>query len=79
MPFVSCEILEHLYVMDRFIENVLRALKKGGVFIGSVPNAFRLRNRIKFLFGHEFETDPTHVRLFSDVKLYIEFFLNHLA
>jgi 2-polyprenyl-3-methyl-5-hydroxy-6-metoxy-1,4-benzoquinol methylase len=66
---VACEIVEHLYILDGFLENVLRTLKRGGMFIGSVPNAFRMRNRWKFLWGREFETDPTHVRQFSYSKL----------
>ena len=32
---------------------------------GSVPNAFRLKNRIRFLVGREFERDPTHLHHFS--------------
>ena len=62
---VACEIIEHLFLLDSFLDKVSRTLKKGGVFIGSVPNAFRMRNRWKFLFGHEYEKDPTHVRQFS--------------
>jgi len=62
---VSCEILEHLFFARTFLEKVKKTLKKGGLFIGSVPNAFRMRNRLKFLFGKAFETDPTHVRMFS--------------
>jgi 2-polyprenyl-3-methyl-5-hydroxy-6-metoxy-1,4-benzoquinol methylase len=74
---VACEILEHMFFMCPFLANIRSALKPGGTFIGSVPNAFRLRNRLKFLGGHEFETDPTHVRMFSWDKLQIvlgEFF-----
>lgn len=66
---VACEIAEHLFVLNRFLDQVARTLKKGGVFVGSVPNAFRLRNRWKFLWGDEYETDPTHVRQFSYQKL----------
>jgi SAM-dependent methyltransferase len=66
---VACEIMEHLYVLDDFIQNVHDSLISGGVFIGSVPNAFRMRNRMKFFFGNEFETDPTHVRMFSHERL----------
>jgi 2-polyprenyl-3-methyl-5-hydroxy-6-metoxy-1,4-benzoquinol methylase len=66
---VACEIVEHLFVLDRFLEKVKKSLKKGGVFIGSVPNAFRMRNRWKFLFGNEYEKDPTHVRQFSYEKV----------
>ncbi len=66
---VACEIVEHLFVLDRFLERVAKTLKKGGTFIGSVPNAFRMRNRWKFLWGNEYETDPTHVRQFSYDRL----------
>jgi 2-polyprenyl-3-methyl-5-hydroxy-6-metoxy-1,4-benzoquinol methylase len=66
---VACEILEHLFFMEPFLEKVQQTLKKGGLFIGSVPNAFRVRNRLKFLMGNEFETDPTHVRQFSFARL----------
>jgi 2-polyprenyl-3-methyl-5-hydroxy-6-metoxy-1,4-benzoquinol methylase len=66
---VACEIVEHLFVLYRFLERVAKTLKKGGTFIGSVPNAFRMRNRWKFLWGNEYETDPTHVRQFSYDRL----------
>ena len=66
---VACEILEHMFFMYPFLANIRNALKPEGMFIGSVPNAFRLRNRLKFLIGQEFETDPTHVRMFSWDKL----------
>lgn len=66
---VACEIVEHLFFMDQFLLNVSRTLKKNGIFIGSVPNAFRVRNRWKFLLGREYETDETHVRQFSYKKL----------
>jgi 2-polyprenyl-3-methyl-5-hydroxy-6-metoxy-1,4-benzoquinol methylase len=62
---VACEIVEHLYSLDGFLSHVWASLRPNGLFIGSVPNAFRVRNRMKFLFGHEFESDPTHVRMFS--------------
>ena len=66
---VACEIVEHLFVLSRFLDKVSKTLRKGGIFIGSVPNAFRLRNRWKFLWGNEYEKDPTHVRQFSYEKL----------
>lgn len=62
---VACEIVEHLFFLDQFMQKVSETLKPGGLFIGSVPNAFRMKNRLKFLFGNEYETDPTHVRQFS--------------
>ncbi len=66
---VSCEIMEHIYYTEHFLEKVYSALNTGGMFFGSVPNSFRMRNRLKFLAGKEFETDPTHVHMFSFEKL----------
>jgi 2-polyprenyl-3-methyl-5-hydroxy-6-metoxy-1,4-benzoquinol methylase len=66
---VSCEIIEHLFCLEEFLNHISATLRPGGVFIGSVPNAFRIRNRLKFLLGNDFESDPTHVRIFSYHKL----------
>jgi len=66
---VACEILEHIFMLEPFLNRIQETLKKGGLFIGSVPNAFRMRNRLKFLRGQEIENDPTHVRQFSHGKL----------
>jgi len=66
---VACEIMEHLFSLEEFLTHVRDSLRPRGVFIGSVPNAFRMRNRLKFLLGREFESDPTHVRMFSFDKL----------
>ena len=66
---VACEILEHIFFLNPVLDGIRRSLKKGGLFIGSVPNSFRMRNRWKFLFGKEFDQDPTHVRLFSYEKI----------
>jgi 2-polyprenyl-3-methyl-5-hydroxy-6-metoxy-1,4-benzoquinol methylase len=67
---VACEILEHMFLLDVFLQNIQETLRHGGLFIGSVPNAFRMRNRWKFLWGKEIENDPTHVRQFSYNKLH---------
>jgi len=66
---VACEILEHVFFLKSLLEKISGSLKNGGLFIGSVPNGFRMRNRWKFLFGNEFDSDPTHVRLFSYSKV----------
>lgn len=66
---VACEIMEHLFFLDHFLDKVRETLKPGGLFLGSVPNSFRLRNRFKFLFGNSYENDPTHVRQFSVLSL----------
>lgn len=66
---VACEIMEHIYHTKQFIEKIHHVLKPGGLFLGSVPNSFRDRNRLKFLMGKDFETDPTHIHMFSFTKL----------
>lgn len=66
---VACEILEHLFYIETLLEQIHRSLKKGGLFVGSVPNSFRMRNRWKFFWGNEFDKDPTHVHRFSYGKL----------
>lgn len=67
---VACELLEHLFFIERIMEDIFFSLKEGGLFIGSVPNSFRMRNRWKFLWGKEFDKDPTHVHRFSYKSLY---------
>ena len=42
-----------------------RLLRPGGTFVGSVPNAYRLKNRLRFLAGRKPEDDPTHLQMFS--------------
>lgn len=66
---VACEIMEHIFYTRPFLQKIQRVLRPGGTFVGSVPNAFRMRNRFKFLFGNEYETDPTHVHQFSYFRL----------
>ena len=63
---VFSEVMEHLRFPQKALHEIFRVLKKNGQLIGSVPNAFRLRNRIKFLIGKPFETDPSHLRSYSD-------------
>jgi SAM-dependent methyltransferase len=66
---VAGEVLEHLSDPAVTVEQVQRVLKPGGRFVGSVPNAFRLKSRLRVLAGHHPETDPTHLQLFSPEAL----------
>ncbi|MDI6760029.1 MAG: class I SAM-dependent methyltransferase [Candidatus Brocadiaceae bacterium] len=66
---IAGEILEHIFYPDLFLKKIKRVLKKKGIFMGSVPNAFRLKNRLKFLLGIDFEDDKTHLRRFSLIGL----------
>lgn len=67
---VAGEIVEHVPFPDAFIDEARRVLRPGGRIVGSVPNAFRLKNRIAFASGRWFEVDPTHLRQFSPHMLY---------
>jgi len=62
---VAGELLEHLQFPDALVAEAKRVLRPGGVFVGSVPNAFRLQSRLRFLRGRAPEDDPTHLRMFS--------------
>lgn len=66
------ETLEHLYYPEKVIEKVLPLLKTDGMFIGSVPNAFNLKNRVRLLLGNKKATtlsDPTHINHFKHNEL----------
>jgi len=62
---VAGELLEHLRDPRRVVADVQRLLRPGGTFVGSVPNAYRLKNRLRFLAGRKPEDDPTHLQMFS--------------
>jgi hypothetical protein len=57
------------YELDLSPPEVDRVLRSGGVFVGSVPNAFRVQSRLRFLRGRAPEDDPTHLRMFSPGSL----------
>ncbi|MFA4890434.1 MAG: class I SAM-dependent methyltransferase [Candidatus Paceibacterota bacterium] len=69
---VAGEVLEHLYFPEKVLEKVSSHLNNKGIFLGSVPNAFSLKNRIRYLFAKKENTplgDPTHINHFSYKEL----------
>ncbi len=61
---VAAELLEHLHEPERLVTEAARVLRPGGMLTGSVPNAFRLKSRLRFLAGRPPEPDPTGLQLF---------------
>ena len=62
---VAGELFEHLRFPEGVIGEVRRVLRPGGTLVGSVPNAFRVQSRLRFLRGRPPEDDPTHLHMFS--------------
>lgn len=68
---IAGEVLEHLYYPKKIIAKCASHLKKDGLLLVSVPNAYIISARVRFLFGREIPAhrDPTHINLFSEKKL----------
>ncbi len=62
---VAGELLEHIRNPAMLVSEARRTLRADGTFVGSVPNAFRLKNRLRFLVGLPPDNDPTHLHQFS--------------
>lgn len=66
---VCGELLEHLPHPQHLIAECHRVLRCDGTLVGSVPNAYRLVNRLRFLLGRPPEQDPTHLHMFSPAEV----------
>ena len=66
---VAGALFEHLRFPDALVAEIGRVLRPGGVLAGSVPNAYRVQSRLRFLRGKPPEDDPTHLRMFSPAAL----------
>jgi SAM-dependent methyltransferase len=75
---VAGELLEHVRDPEHIVAEARRVLRPDGRFVGSVPNAFRLKNRVRFALGHPPEADPTHLHMFRppDVRALLAQFTN---
>ena len=65
---VAAEVIEHLYFPTKVLERITRILKPGGMLVGSVPNAFSLKCRLKYLAANKRGTplaDPMHINQFG--------------
>lgn len=59
------EVVEHVRDPWALVEEATRVLRPGGTLLGSTPNGYRLKNRVRFLLGRSPEANPTHLHLFS--------------
>lgn len=61
---VACEVLEHLPYWDISVREMVRVLRPGGLFLGTIPLAYHLTDRWRVLRGRKLLSakDPTHVK-----------------
>ncbi len=65
---VAAEVLEHVYYPERVLQRIHEVLRRDGIFVGSVPNAFSMKCRLRYLTGSKRGTplaDPTHINQFE--------------
>ena len=66
---VTGEVIEHLPYPEITIAEISRILKPEGLFIGSVPNSYHLKNRLRVLKGRLIDYDQTHLRAYNVMLL----------
>ncbi|MAG21766.1 MAG: hypothetical protein CL943_00475 [Candidatus Diapherotrites archaeon] len=64
------EVVEHLPLIEPFLKECHRVLKKGGLLLLTTDNPTYIKNRIKFLLGKaDFLVHQPHVHLYTPAKL----------
>lgn len=81
---VAAEVLEHLYYPLQVTEKVSAVLNKDGIFLGTIPNAFSIKHRIRYLLLKKKGTpmeDPTHINHFTvkEIKNILETYFEHVT
>jgi 2-polyprenyl-3-methyl-5-hydroxy-6-metoxy-1,4-benzoquinol methylase len=66
---VAGEVIEHLPYPEITISEIARILKPEGLFIGSVPNSYHIKNRLRVLKGRLIDYDQTHLRAYNVMLL----------
>jgi 2-polyprenyl-3-methyl-5-hydroxy-6-metoxy-1,4-benzoquinol methylase len=66
---VAGEVIEHLPCPAITMTEVSRILKPNGLFIGSVPNSYHIKNRLRVLKGSLIDNDQTHLRAYNVMLL----------
>ena len=66
---VAGEVIEHLPYPEVTIAEISRILKPEGLFIGSVPNSYHIKNRLRVLKGRLIDYDQTHLRAYNVMLL----------
>jgi ubiquinone/menaquinone biosynthesis C-methylase UbiE len=64
---VMGEVLEHLPYLKISLSEARRVLRVGGLFVGSIPLAYHLKDRYRVLRGKKLlmAGDPTHLQFFK--------------
>lgn len=81
---VLAETLEHVYYPEKVLAKVAKHLTPDGLFVGSVPNAFSLKNRIRLFLAQKQHTplaDPTHINHFAhhELKKLLQHYFSEVA
>jgi len=66
---VAGEVIEHLPYPEITLSEISRILKPNGLFLGSVPNSYHLKNRLRVLKGRLIDYDQTHLRAYNVMLL----------